>query len=170
MSKITKTQVWTNVQKEVLELVETNKVSKKFSEALLLLLETHIAPKTGGTSLMNPPKEIDGIMNYYCRFHGQYEPLEDMVMSNITKQDGTKELRSKGYCKASISLWNKTNSDIKKLDSSAVESMGLGDFDKAQKIAKESKELKDNFNKVEFYDYDRDWAKFNGPTKVEETK
>ena len=161
MARETKTQVWANVQKEVLELVEANKVSKKFSEALMVLLEANIAPKTGGTSLMNPSKEIDGVMNYYCRFHGQYEPVEQMVMSKD---------KSKGYCKASISLWNKTNSDIKKLDSSAVDAMSSGDFEKAQEIAKQAKELKDNFNKTEFYDYDRDWAKFNGTDKAEDSK
>ena len=50
--------------------------------------------------------------------------------------------KSKGYCKASISLWNKTNAQIKKLDSQAVDAMSEGDFDKAQAIAKEAKELK----------------------------
>ena len=70
--------------------------------------------------------------------------------------------KSKGYCKASISLWNKTNAQIKKLDSQAVDAMSEGDFDKAQAIAKEAKELKENFNKPEFYDYDRDWTNFRG--------
>jgi benzoyl-CoA reductase/2-hydroxyglutaryl-CoA dehydratase subunit BcrC/BadD/HgdB len=155
MAKETKLQVWTNVQNQVLELVENSKVSKKFSEELLLILETNIAPKNGGGSSLNPPKldEDGNIVEAYCRYHQRYEKVEDMVISNN---------KSKGYCKASISLWNKTNSEIKKLDSSAVDAMSDADFDKAQEIAKKAKELKDNFNKPEFYDYDRDWAKFNG--------
>jgi len=152
MARLTKTQVWTNVQNEVAELLDNSKVSKKFSEELMNILESHIAPKNGGGTMLNPPKEIDGVMNYWCRFHERYEPVQDMVMSND---------KSKGYCKAAISLWNKTNSEIKKLDSQAVDFMSDGDFDSAQEIAKQAKELKDNFNKPEFYDYDRDWDNFS---------
>lgn len=162
MARETKTQVWTNVQSQVLELIEGSKVSKKFSEELLNILESNIAPKSGGGSMLNPPQEIDGVMNYWCRFHNQYEPQESMVMSKD---------KSKGYCKASISLWNKTNSDIKKLNNNVSDLMADGDFDKAQEIAINAKELKAKLNDPEFYDYDRDWAKFNGTTETtEETK
>ena len=159
MAKLTKAEVWANVQSQVTELLEKSKQSKKFGDTLMNLLETNIAPKNCGSSV-NPPKldEAGNIVEAYCRFHQRYEPVEDMVISGG---------KSKGYCKASISLWNKTNSDIKKLDSQAVDAMSNADFDNAQKIAKQAKELKDNFNKPEFYDYDRDWAKFNG---TDETK
>jgi len=154
MAKVTKSQVWTNVQNQVTELLAANKVSKKFSEALMLLLEANIAPKKGGGSSINPPilNEDGSIKEAWCRFHNRYEKVEDMVIS---------QGKSKGYCKAAISLWNKTNSNIKKLDSQAVDAMSDGDFENAQRIAKEAKDLKDNFNKPEFYDYDRDWANFN---------
>lgn len=154
MAKVTKQEMWTTIQSQVAELLETNKVSKKFSEALMEVLESNIAPKSGGGSSINPPiLNDDGtIKEAYCRFHQRYEPAENMVISKG---------KSKGYCKASISLWNKTNSEIKKLDSQAVEAMSAGDFEKAQEIAKKSKELKDNYNKPEFYDYDRDWANFS---------
>jgi hypothetical protein len=160
MAKVTKQELWTNVQNEVLELLNGSKVSKKFSEQLIEILESHIAPKKGGGSSINPPilNEDGTIKEAWCRFHQRYEPASDMVISNG---------KSKGYCKASISLWNKTNSDIKKLDSQAVEAMANGDFESAQEIAKKAKELKDNFNKPEFYDYDRDWAKFNGTVETE---
>ena len=159
MAKVSKTQVWTNVQSQVLELIEGSKVSKKFSEELLNILEANIAPKNGGGSSINPPKlnEDGSIKEAYCRYHQRYEKVEDMVISNG---------KSKGYCKAAISLWNKANSEIKKLDSQAVDAMSSGDFDRAQEIAKQAKELKDNFNKPEFYDYDRDWASFNGTTEA----
>ena len=150
---MTKTQLWTNVQNQVNELLKASKVSKKFSEELLNILETNLAPKSGGSSI-NPPKldEDGNIVEAYCRFHQRYEASEVMVMSKG---------KSKGYCKAAISLWNKTNAQIKKLESEAVDYMSEGDFDKAQEVANEAKELKDNFNKPEFYDYDRDWAEFN---------
>ena len=159
MANLTKAEVWTNVQSQVNVLLESSKVSKKFSEDLLNLLEANLAPRAGGSSV-NPPKldEDGNIVEAYCRFHQRYETVEDMVMSAG---------KPKGYCKAAISLWNKTNSEIKKLDSQAVDAMSNADFDNAQKIAKQSKELKDNFNKPEFYDYERDWAKFNG---TDETK
>jgi len=151
MAKLTKNQVWANVQNQVVELLKGSKVTKEFQEELLSILETNLAPKTGG-STANPPKEIDGVMNYYCRFHQRYEPIENMVMSKD---------KSKGYCKASISLWNKTNSEIKKLDSQASAYLTDGEFEKAQDFAKQAKALRDDFNKSEFYDYDRDWAEFN---------
>jgi len=153
MSKLTKTQVYNNTVTQINELLENSKVSKKFKEELLTIIDNNIAPRNGGNSI-NPPKldEDGNIVEAFCRFHNRYEKAEDMVMSKG---------KSKGYCKASISLWNKTNSNIKKLDSQAVEAMANGDFEKAQELAKEAQELKDNFNKPEFYDYDRDWAEFN---------
>jgi len=159
MAKLTKAQVWTTVHEQVKELLENSKVSKKFSEELFSILEANIAPKTGGTSI-NPPKldEDGNIVEAYCRFHQRYEPAENMVMSNG---------KSKGYCKAAISIWNKTNAKIKRLDSQAVDAMSEADFDKAQEIAKEARELKDNFNKPEFFDFDRDWAEFNGTSDEE---
>jgi len=146
---MTKTELWNNVQKSVGALLETSKTSKKFNEELLLLLEAQLAPKSGGSSI-NPPKldEDGNIVEAWCRFHERYEHVNDMVLSNG---------KSKGYCRASISLWNKTQSNIKKLESRAVDAMTSGDFDKAQELAKEAKDLKDIFNKPEFYDYDRDW-------------
>lgn len=154
MARETKAQVWTNVQKEVLELIENSKVPKGFSEDLMAILESKIAPKSGGGNMLNPPKlnEDGEIVEAYCRYHQQYYTIDKMVMSNG---------KSKGYCKAAISLWNKTNSEIKKLDSQAVDAMSSGDFDSAQEIAKQAKELKDNFNKPEFYDAERDWTNFN---------
>ena len=153
MAKIsTKQALWDKVQKEINELLEANKSSKKFSESLLLLLENNLAPKKGGSSI-NPPKlnEDGDIIEAWCRFHQRYEVVNDMVISNG---------KSKGYCKAAISLWNKTSAYIKKCDAKAVEYMANGDFENAQEEALESRELKEKFNKPEFYDYDRDWEEF----------
>jgi len=151
---MTKTELYNKVSTEVLELLESQpKLSKAFKEKLSNILDTNLMPKSGAGNSANPPKEIDGIMHYYCRFHQRYEPQEDMVISKG---------KSKGYCKASISLWNKLNSQIKKLDSQAVEAMANGDFEKAQELAKESKALKDSLNSPETYDYERDWLAFKG--------
>jgi len=143
---MTKTQTWTAVQ----ELLVANKANKKLTEALELLL----APKQGGGSMTNPPQEIDGVMNYYCRFHQAYEPVDDMVMSKD---------KSKGYCKASISKWNKTNADIKKLDGSMSALVADGNFEEAQVIANKSKDLKAILNDPKHYDLETDWTNFAGP-------
>ena len=141
---MTKIQLWNEVQ-ELLSQHPTT--SKKIVQGLEDLLK----PKVGGGSSTNPPQEIDGVMNYYCRFHQRYEPQEDMVMSKD---------KSKGYCKAAISKWNKTNSQIKKLDSQMSALVSEGNFEEAQVVALTSKELKANLNNHEHYDYDADWLAF----------
>ena len=147
----TKTEIWETVKSQVTTLLENNKTSKKFETELLSTLETILAPKSAGS--INPPKldEDGNIIEAFCRFHNRYEVVSDMVMSAG---------KSKGYCKASISLWNKTNSKIKKLESEAVAFMSEADFDSAQEKATEAKELKAIFNSPDFYDYDRDWEAF----------
>ena len=60
---MTKTELWEEVQKLLVE----QKASKKLSQAL----EDLLAPKSG-SGQTNPPMEIDGIMSYYCRFHQRY--------------------------------------------------------------------------------------------------
>ena len=151
---MTKVQIWNEVESQVMKLLETQpKMSKAFKEELMTTLEANLKPKSSAGSAMNPQKlDDDGVViEAYCRFHKRYEVAEDMVMSKG---------KSKGYCKASISLWNKTNSSIKKLDASAVDAMSNDDFDNAKTLAQESKELKATFNTPEFYDYDRDWLTF----------
>ena len=143
---MTKTQTWENVQALLVE----QKASKKLTQAL----EELLAPKASSST--NPPKEIDGVMNYYCRFHQAYEPESHMVMSAG---------KSKGYCKASISKWNKMNASIKKLNDGAVCAMSEGQMEDAQKYAQESEALKAKLNSPESYNIDGDWATFNGTTK-----
>ena len=140
---MTKTELWEEVQKLLVE----QKASKKLAQAL----EDLLAPKGSGQT--NPPLEIDGVMNYYCRFHQRYEPEANMVMSAG---------KSKGYCKASISLWNKTNAQIKKLDGQVQELVTQGNFEEAQAIAKNSQALKANLNNPESYDFEADWLAFSG--------
>lgn len=152
-----KTQTWNDVQ-ALLEAHQNKEKPSKKEIALKEALELLLAPKTSGGSA-NPPQEIDGVMNYYCRFHQVYEPLEDMVMSKGN---------SKGYCKASISKWNKTNANIKKLDAQVQALVTEGNFEEAQAIAQESKGLKDGLNSPENYNVELDWIDFKGP--IEETE
>jgi len=141
---MTKKQLWEEVQ----TLMVTHKANKKLQEAMKELLE----PKQGGGSSQNPPQEIDGVMHYYCRFHECYEPQEHMVMSKD---------KSKGYCKASISKWNKTNSHIKKLDSEVANLVADGNFEEAQAKAQNAKELKSELNDPKYYNFEEDWLVFN---------
>ena len=141
---MTKIQIWNEVQ-ELLSQHPTT--SKKIVQGLEDLLK----PKQGGGSSTNPPQEIDGVIHYYCRFHECYEPQEDMVMSKD---------KSKGYCKASISKWNKTNAYIKRLDGQMSTLVADGNFEEAQVIAQKSKELKSELNDPRFYNFDEDWATF----------
>lgn len=143
---MTKTQVWA----EALKLLEAHKGSKK----LTMALEELLAPKAGGGSSVNPPKldEDGNIVEAWCRWHERYEPVENMVISNG---------KSKGYCKAAISKWNKANSQIKKYEAQASSALLSGDFEQAQEFAGKAKELKELFNLPSYYDFDEDWSVFN---------
>ena len=153
---MTKAQVYHNVTKEVEELLSSSKVDNGVTIKVLDILKEYLAPKAA--TQLYPPKLNDNgeIVEAYCRFHQRYEPIEDMVVSKD---------KPKGYCKASISLWNKTNAQIKKLDKEAVDAMVLGDFDKAQELANKSKELKEKLNSPDLYNYEIDWAVFRGNAK-----
>ena len=150
---MSKKETWNNVKVAVQDLLETQpKLSNKFKDSLWDILTSNLEPK-GSTSLYPPKLDDEGnIVESWCRFHKRYEVIEDMVISKG---------KPKGYCRASISKWNKTNSNIKKLDSEAVEAMSEGNFEEAQEIALKSKELKGLLNSPDYYDYDEDWANFN---------
>ena len=144
MATTSKSSVWAQVE----AILASHKVKTIVVDELKAIL----APKTGG-SVSNPSYEQDGITFHYCRFHKQFEAEQDMVMS-VGK--------SKGYCKASISLWNKTNAQIKRLEASAVGELTRDNIDKAKELSNEAKALGERLNDPEFYNYDKDWAIFNG--------
>ena len=140
----TKSNVWADVQ----EVLNTQ---GKLPKGLYEALEAILAPKSNGGST-NPPKMIDGVMHYYCRFHQAYEAEENMVMSGG---------KSKGYCKASISIWNKRNSAIKKLEAEISELVMAGDFEQAKECTTELKQAKEALNDPKTYDIVEDWNTFN---------
>jgi hypothetical protein len=127
----------------------------KAKGALVEALEAILAPKQGGGS-SNPPKEIDGVMHYYCRFHQAYEAEEKMVMSGG---------KSKGYCKASISVWNKRNSALKRKEAEISELVMAGDFVQAKECSEELQVMKAELNDPKSYNLENDWIAF---TKVSE--
>jgi len=149
---MTKKELFEKVSSEVAEVLSSSKVAKKTQSELMSIIEAYLKPKSGGISTMNPSIEVDGVVYHYCRFHQMYEPAEDIVIS--------KE-KSKGYCKAAISKWNKQNATIKKLDSEASEALLEGDIDKAQELVKKSKELKDSLNLPSNFNYVEDWVNFS---------
>ena len=55
----------------------------------------------------------------------------------------------------------KTNSTIKSLDAKMSALVGDGDFESAQEIAIQSKELKASLNDPKNYDLESDWLAFN---------
>lgn len=151
----TKTSQWNEVQ-------ELLNAQAKLPKGLYEALEAILAPKTSGGS-SNPPKMIDSfdesgapikVMHYFCRFHQAYEPESKMVMSSG---------KSKGYCKASISVWNKRNSAIKRKEAEISELVMAGDFTQAQECTVELKAMKDELNDPKSYNLDVDWATFDTP-------
>lgn len=141
---MTKTQLWTEVQ----ALLVANKANKALTNALEELLK----PKAGGGNVQNAPYEQDGVMYYYCRFHQAYEPETNMVISGG---------KSKGYCKASISIWNKRNSAIKTKQAEIGELVALGDFEQAKECSDELKLMQAELNDPATYNLEADWALFN---------
>lgn len=128
------------------------KLPKGLKEALELILK----PKTSGGS-SNPPKVVDGITYHYCRFHQTYEVESDMVMSAG---------KSKGYCKSSISVWNKRNSAMKKKEAEISELVMAGDFEQAKECSIELQDMKASLNSPETYNLENDWANFRGIVEV----
>ena len=143
MATVSKSNVWSQVEATLL----ANKVKTNVIEELKSIL----APKSGG-NISNPPKEIDGVLHYFCRFHQAYEAESAMVMS---------QGKSKGYCKAAISKWNKTNASIKRMESEAVGAMCKSEFERAKALSEEISELKTKLNDPSEYNIDEDWANFN---------
>lgn len=144
MATTSKSNIWAQVEAVL--------VSSKVKVSVIDELKCILAPKSGGSGISNPSHEVDGVMMHYCRFHQRFEAECDMVMSMG---------KSKGYCKASISKWNKMSSDIKKLESNAIGFMTRDDSDKAKELSLQANEMKAKLNLPESYDYDQDWANFN---------
>lgn len=148
---MSKSQVWLEVNTQVLTWAKENKISEAKSEALMQLLSELLAPKASASQ--NPPRtNKDGELEYFCRFHQCYYTSDKMVMSNG---------KSKGYCKAAIAKWNKLNAQIKKLSAQSSELLLQGKVEDASKLANEMQGLKAILNEPNTYNKEEDWANFN---------
>ena len=130
--------------------VEAILASHKVKPIVVEELKEILAPKAGGVSL-NPPKEIEGVIHHFCRFHQAYEPECNMVLSGG---------KSKGYCRAAISKWNRRNAQIKRLEAQAVGAICAGDLEVAKLLSQEAAELRAQLNDPRQYDIAEDWANF----------
>jgi hypothetical protein len=141
---MTKTQLWAQIEL----LMNEHKANKALKGALEDLLK----PKAGGGSSQNPSYEQDGVTYHYCRFHQAYEAEDKMVISNG---------KSKGYCRASISIWNKRNSAIKAKEAEISDLVMLGDFEQAKECSDELQTMKAELNDTASYNLEQDWELFN---------
>lgn len=89
------------------EVLKASGIDNKAAAAIIADAEKQAVERGGFGISANPPKEIDGVLHYYCRYTGKYYPLSEMVLSNG---------KSKGYSKIGIAAWTKVNQSIKKLD------------------------------------------------------
>ena len=149
---MTKAELYSKVSTEVAKVLEDTKVSKAVREELQKIIDEYLKPKSGGGKSAFPPIEIDGKKYYFCRYHSMYEPEEDMVLSNG---------KSKGYCKAAISKWNKQNANIKRMNEEIAKLVGEGKFEEAKKLSDEAEQLKGDILLPSYYNYIEDWATFN---------
>ena len=122
------------------QLVKASGIKADKAEALIASISDKATERVGVSA--NPPKEIDGITHYFCRFTQKYYPKEEMVFSNG---------KSKGYSKQAISVWNRINAEIKKVQASISDAILKGD-----NISDELKErlafLKDALNATATYE------------------
>ena len=148
---MSKVSIYNEVATAVANWAQENKVADKKAEALQELIKELLAPKASASK--NPPRQNkDGELEYFCRFHQCYYTSDKMVMSNG---------KSKGYCKAAISKWNKLNAQIKKLSAQSSELLLQGKVEEASKLANEMQELKAILNEPSTYNKEEDWANFN---------
>lgn len=98
------------------QIVKAAGIKADKAEAIITSLSDKATERVGVSA--NPPKEIDGVLHYFCRFTQKYYPREEMVFSNG---------KSKGYSKEAISVWNRINAEIKKVQASISNAILKGD-------------------------------------------
>jgi len=90
-----------------------------------------VKPQKGG-SLMYPPKEIDGVTYYWCRFKQEY--TEESKMDIF---DG----KCKGTSKLAREVAYRINKEVKELKAKALEYFTNGDLENGAKINAEADNL-----------------------------
>lgn len=143
MKKITLEQIF-----EIINEIEAKSVKDFKAQLINNINEKAIA----SNKTSNPPKEIDGVVHYFCRYHQQYEPEHDMVMSNG---------KSKGYCKAGNKVWQSMYLQIKKLKIRIAELYTNQQEQEASILVENVRKLELSLNSVNSYNYELDWRNYN---------
>jgi len=134
-----------------LETIEAKLVEYKLSKARVGEIMKMISELKSSSSArdMQETKVVDGIEFRYCRWHQKWEPADRFVYYKG---------KSKGYCKASYSVWSRNNNEIKKLSTTALaNAVASGDFEKAAKVQERIAKLKANLNKPSSFNIVEDW-------------
>jgi len=154
-AKIAKTKV-EDVEKIIITAMNevANEYEAKIKELEAKVIELSKPKKTSSRTTHKPLLDNEGnVMAFWCRFHGQYEPVELMVL--------TKDGKSKGYCRASYSTWNKAQSQVKKLNAEAASIM-LDDIEAAQELALKARDIKNRIDNLDIFDFKNDWLNYGG--------
>lgn len=121
-----------DIQDRVLEgITKVQGLTDAQISALTALVKAEM--KVGTTSETYPPKDVDGVLHYYCSRTKHYFPIEDMIT--------TKEGESKGYSKVSQEKLTEVNARIKELNAKAMDALNDGETDTAMQFGHESKAL-----------------------------
>ena len=91
---------------------------------------------TSGTSNQREPKEVNGVLHYYCSRSDKFYPIEEMVVNT----DGS----SRGYSRVSQEILTATNKEIKDLTERIKDAVTEGNFADAKQISEGLAELEAN--------------------------
>ncbi len=148
---MTKLEVRTIIE-DVLSAHKETKVLIEIKAQLMERFESKVS-----TSDHPPVLDDDNqIIEVWCKFHKRYEVIGDMVLSKG---------KSKGYCKAGISEWNKRMKASKVSSELAIKALSEGDVELATSSAQEAERLKESARDYDTYDYDSDWDTFTPASK-----
>ena len=129
---------------------------KEFRQQVIELIQSLETQQVRTHRSSNPPKEIDGITHYFCRYHQTYEPEDKMIMSNG---------KSKGYCKAGNAVWNKIYRRIQTLKNEIADLYVSNKEQEAQSHIAELRELELALNSPNTYNLEADWESYNSKLK-----
>lgn len=138
--------------KKVLEVIDGIEAKNLKDFKSLLVERINELENATSSRSSNPPKEIDGVVHYFCRYHQQYEPEHNMVMSGG---------KSKGYCKAGNKVWQSMYSQIKKLKVRIAELYVADKAKEAAVLSENVRKLELDLNSVNSYNYELDWGNYN---------
>lgn len=140
----------TKIREAIEEVFAAHKSSKLTEEIRASLMATFEGTVTRSE---HPPvlDEEGNMIEAWCKFHKRYEPIENIVLSKG---------KSKGYCRAGLSEWNRRMRLAKKYDASAIEFLTTGDVESATEFATKATDERALAADYDTYDFDTDWSNF----------